>query len=88
MIVKEVNYGKKENSLDSGYEGLGVRYRSQNITEQFNGKYTAQVSDLGTHNFTIKATFEGESVSTKVSVRLIHPTYMGFDITNDWRWRR
>ena len=34
-IVKEVNYGKKENSLDSGYEGLGIRYRSQNITDQF-----------------------------------------------------
>ena len=79
QIVTITAQARKSSNVSATYE---ISYG--NITEQFNGKYTAQVSDLGTHNFTIKATFEGESVSTKVSVKLIHPTYMGFDITNDW----
>lgn len=72
----------KKGSNNINPDTYQIKYK--NNTENFNGSYTAQISDKGITVFTINCTYKSESASASGSVNFVLPTYFGFDGTEDF----
>lgn len=59
------------------------RIQYKNITENFNGNYSASISDNGVTIFTITCNYRSEQTVGTGSVNFVLPSYFGFDNVND-----